>query len=226
MKLLTIVGIRKSGKTTTVTELIAEITRRGKRVGTLKTIFCPSFSIDKKSSNTARHMHAGSSLVCARAKGETSFIYPKQLSLSESLEPFAAFDYVIIEGDYLAPVPRIVAAHAQADALERTNELTIGYTGRICDKEVELALPVINAITHAADLLDLIDKSVPDVSPAKLDSPLPPVAGVTGDEFCQCGCHHHIKKKDSVQVLIDGEVLKLTREQLQLIQGWVHEAKA
>ena len=34
MKIITIVGIRKSGKTSTVTALIEAIRRRGKRVGT------------------------------------------------------------------------------------------------------------------------------------------------------------------------------------------------
>lgn len=46
MKIITIVGIRKSGKTSTVTALVEAIRRRGKRVGTCKTVFCPTFSMD------------------------------------------------------------------------------------------------------------------------------------------------------------------------------------
>lgn len=76
MKLLTIVGIRKSGKTSTVTALIEEIRRRGKTVGTCKTVFCPTFSMDQPKSNTARHTRAGANLVCARARHETALLYP------------------------------------------------------------------------------------------------------------------------------------------------------
>ena len=119
MKIITVVGIRKSGKTSTVTALIEAIRRRGKKVGTCKTIFCPTFSIDKSTSNTMRHRRAGSELVCARAKGETAFLYPEALPLSKVLESYKGCDYVLLEGDYYAPVPRIVCAHGEEDALLR-----------------------------------------------------------------------------------------------------------
>ena len=82
MKIVTVVGIRKSGKTSTVTALLEAIRRRGKKAGTCKTVFCPTFSIDKPTSNTMRHRRAGSELVCSRAKGETAFLYPEKLPLS------------------------------------------------------------------------------------------------------------------------------------------------
>lgn len=66
MRIITVVGIRKSGKTSTVTALVEEIRRRGRTVGTCKSVFCPTFSIDKPQSNTARHLRAGAALVCAR----------------------------------------------------------------------------------------------------------------------------------------------------------------
>ena len=65
MKILCVVGIRASGKTTIVEELTKELRRRGKRVGTVKTVFCPSFSIDNPTSNTARHARAGAEIVTA-----------------------------------------------------------------------------------------------------------------------------------------------------------------
>lgn len=226
MKVITVVGIRQSGKTSTVEALIRAIRRRGLRVGTCKTVFCPTFSIDNPKSNTARHMQAGSALTCARAKHETSFIRPEAMALSDVLRAFAGFDYVLLEGDYLSPVPRLVAAHTQTDALPRTNALTFAYVGRVSARpEIELPLPRFNALEDADALLDLIESSVPDVEmTAALDVPLPPVPGVTDDGFCQCGCHHHQKRENAVSVSIGGRELKLTEQQEKTLLAWSKEA--
>ena len=227
MKIITIVGIRKSGKTSTVTALVEAIRRRGKRVGTCKTVFCPTFSMDKSTSNTAKHRRAGSELVCARARFETTFLYPEALPLSKILEQYKGCDYVLLEGDYYAPVPRIVCAHLAEDALLRMNSRTLAFSGRISQKDdIELPLPRFNALDNADALLDYIDKKIPDIYPCSLlDEQLPPVAGVTDDGFCQCGCHHHEKKQeqDAVQVLIEGKALSLTKEQRDMILKWAAE---
>jgi len=231
MKIVTVVGIRKSGKTSTVTALIEAIRARGKKVGTCKTVFCPTFTIDKPTSNTMRHRRAGSELVCSRAKGETAFLYPEALPLSKVLENYKGCDYVLLEGDYFAPVPRIVCAHGEQDAAPRTNSRTIAYAGRVSERpEIELPLPRFNALSAegANALLDLIDERIPDIMPCSLlDQELPPVSGVTGDDFCQCGCHHHQKKQENerVQVTIDGEALRLTDEQRALLLSWAKEQR-
>lgn len=228
MKIITVVGIRKSGKTSTVTALIEAIRRRGKKVGTCKTVFCPTFSMDKSTSNTAKHRRAGSELVCARARFETTFLYSEALPLSKVLEAYKECDYVLLEGDYFAPVPRIVCAHLEEDALMRMNTRTLAFAGRISEKtEIDLPLPRFNALTNADALLDYIDAKIPDIMPcALLDQPLPPVPGVTDDGFCQCGCHHHEKKqeKESLQILFEGKELKLTAEQRAMILSWAQEA--
>lgn len=229
MKIVTIVGIRKSGKTSTVIALLDAIHRRGKKVGTCKTVFCPTFTIDKPTSNTMRHRRAGSELICSRARGETAFLYPEKLPLSKVLESYKGCDYVILEGDYFAPVPRIVCAHNDADALPRTNSRTFAYSGRISEKpEIELALPRFNPLTEegADALLNLIDAKIPDIMPCSmLDEDLPPVSGVSGDDFCQCGCHHNQKKQegDRVQVTVDGKALTLTAQQRELLLSWAKE---
>ena len=229
MKIVTVVGIRKSGKTSTVTALIEAIRARGKKVGTCKTVFCPTFTIDKPTSNTMRHRRAGSELVCSRAKGETAFLYPEALPLSKVLENYKGCDYVLLEGDYFAPVPRIVCAHFGEDALPRMNSRTLAFAGRISEKpEIELPLPRFNALDEKGvnALLDLIDEKIPDIMPCSLlDQELPPVSGVTGDDFCQCGCHHHQKKQEGerVQVTVDGKALTLTAEQRELLLSWAKE---
>ena len=76
MKVITLVGVRKSGKTTTVTGLIREMKKRGYRVGTVKSVFCPEFSMDTKDSNTWKHREAGADLVCVKGKKETDLLLP------------------------------------------------------------------------------------------------------------------------------------------------------
>lgn len=226
MRIVTIVGIRKSGKTSTVTALIEAIRARGKRVGTCKTIFCPTFTIDKSTSNTMRHRRAGSELVCSRAKGETAFLYPEELPLSRVLAAYEGCDYVLLEGDYYAAVPRIVCAHTEEDLTPRMNRRTIAISGRISDKGLELPFPCINALTDADALLDQIDSVVPDIVPcALLDEKLPPVVGVTDEEFCQCGCHKNEKQQQAgrVQITVDGKALPLSEQQLAQVLEWAKE---
>lgn len=231
MKIVTIVGISNSGKTTTVTALIEAIRRRGRKVGTCKSVSCPTFSIDKPRSKTMRHRRAGSELVCSRAKGETAFLYPEALPLSKVLERYKGCEYVLLEDDYFSPVPRIVCADLADDALPRTNSRTIAYSGRISEKpEIALSLPRFNPLTEegADALLDLIDEKIPDIMPCSmLDEPLPPVAGVTDAEFFHYGCRYQHKKQEGerVQVTIDGEAFPLTNEQRELLLSWAKEQK-
>ena len=228
MRIITIVGVRQSGKTSTVAALIGTIRRRGRSVGTCKTVFCPTFSIDKPTSNTARHLRAGAQLVAARARHETALIRPEAQPLSALLAAYAGLDYVLLEGDYLAPVPRLVAAHGAQDALPRTNALTLGYVGRISERpEIALPLPRFNALTDADALLDFLDANVEDTQPSPaLDVPLPPVPGVTDDGFCQCGCHHnhHQQEQARVQAVVNGVPLALTDAQRETLRRWAREA--
>ena len=227
MKIITIVGIRKSGKTTTVTELVSAMRRRGLRVGTCKTVFCPTFSIDKPTSNTARHRRAGAELVCARAKGETTFLYPEQLPLSVVAQRYTDCDYLLLEGDYYAPVPRVVTAHFAQDALERQNDLTIAFAGRVGAKPEEaLPLPRFNVLEDADALIDYLNEHVPDVEDLSvLDNSLPVQKGVSDDGFCQCGCHVHTKKQaaEGVEVVVNGKAVKLSDEQRAMVMRWAQE---
>ena len=201
MKIVSVVGIRQAGKTSTVTALIEEIRRRGQTVGTCKSVFCPTFSMDKPGSNTARHTMAGAQLVCARGKRETAYLYPGPQKLSQVLRAFDGMDYVLLEGDYLSPVPRLVAAHRETDALERTN-----------------------ALTDASALLDYLDAQVPDTAPSPaLDEALPPVPGVTDDGFCQCGCHHAQKEQERFRAMAGGRELRLTPERRKILLQWAEE---
>ncbi len=221
MKVFTIVGIRSSGKTTTVTRLTEEFKSRGKRVGTVKSIYCPTFSIDNAGSNTYRHRLSGAEIICAKAKAETAFVFPRPMSNAQLLSYYQDMDIVILEGDYLAPVPRLVAAHGEEDASPRINSLTLALVGRIANTQKEvLGLPAFSPLTDIAALADFLEERVADITPNDIGADLPDVPGVTGDGFCQCGCRKHAKKPAAVKhvtAYVDGKELTLNKEQEALL---------
>jgi molybdopterin-guanine dinucleotide biosynthesis protein MobB len=185
MKIFSVVGVRRSGKTTTVTELIRELKRRGYTVGTVKTIFCPVFSMDEEGSNTYRHKMAGADVVVARGNGETDIIHPKTMEVNEIAASLST-DYLIVEGDYELCVPQIVCAHNEQEVIERRNERTFLVSGQIADeKDSVCGIAAVSAVSQIAHLADVIEQEVPDaVFPlTKEASPL----ADTG--ICRCGCH-------------------------------------
>lgn len=198
MKICTIVGIRKSGKTTTVEGLVRELKKRGYRVGTVKTVFCPAFSMDQEGSNTDRHRKAGADLIGVKAKNEMHMIYPENLN-DNRFFPLFPVDILLVEGDYEAGVPRIVCAHRREDALERINEYTAAVSGRIASqKEGEDfgGLPVLDIFQNQKELADLVE-NLPEIT---FPIPLLETPGQVSS-FCQCGCHKTEKKCQGTAVL-------------------------
>lgn len=192
MKICTIVGIRKSGKTTVVTQLVKELKKRGYRVGTVKTVFCPNFSMDQEGSNTDRHKKAGADIIGVKGKREMNLIYPKGMDDNQFFRLFPV-DILLVEGDYEAGVPRIVCAHKREDALERINEFTVAVSGRAAKKgEIFDDLPVFDILKEPAAAADLVEK-LPEVT---FPIPLLQTPGEVSN-FCQCGCHKAEKKCSS-----------------------------
>ncbi|MBL8960687.1 MAG: molybdopterin-guanine dinucleotide biosynthesis protein B [Gemmatimonadetes bacterium] len=116
--LLTIVGRKHSGKTTTVVRLAAELHRRGHRVMTIKH-GSHTFNIDPTTTDTYRHYHEGHA-------ERVAMVSPDKFALvmrwNEELGPreiaaryMADADLVLCEGFKGSDLPRIevfrVAAH-------------------------------------------------------------------------------------------------------------------
>ncbi len=132
MKVFQIVGVRRSGKTATVEALIRELKSRGYRVGTVKCIGCPVFTLDtRKNSNTARHREAGADLVVAFGPREVDFVFPRQLDMDHTLKIMAAegLDFCIMEGGYAYDLPRIVCFREPKEIPERLTPKTFALSG-------------------------------------------------------------------------------------------------
>lgn len=162
MKVFTVLGLSKSGKTTTIERLIDELKNRGYSVGTVKDIHFEAFTMDTEGKNTWRHRQAGADTVTARGIKETDILYKGKLPIYEILSHYKE-DFVILEGVRDAVVPEL-AACAEGEEPE-LSPLTIAVTGRFANNHSGSykGLPVINSITNTAALADLIEKKVPEL---------------------------------------------------------------
>jgi molybdopterin-guanine dinucleotide biosynthesis protein B len=115
--LLTIVGRKHSGKTTTLVRLAAELGRRGRRVMSIKH-GSHTFNIDPATTDTYRHYHEG-------AVERVAMVSPDKFALvsrwSEELTPQAIAerymsdaDIVLCEGFKASPLPRVEVFRAAA----------------------------------------------------------------------------------------------------------------
>lgn len=167
MRVLSIIGFSKSGKTTTIEEVIKILRKRGYSVGSVKEIHFEDFHLDEEGTNTYRHKEAGSQLVTARGIYETDILVQEKLSINKILD-FYDYDFVILEGVRDTAAPKIIAAHDEEGIESDLDDTVFAISGKISGQfEVYKGLPVINALTEADVLVDLIIKKVfprlPDV---------------------------------------------------------------
>ena len=97
MKIITVVGTKNTGKTTLVTMIVKELSKRGYKVGTIKHTHPDS---DLAGQDTWKHREAGAKIVVGSGKGPFSFIN-KLLSLKNILKIVSSAEnpeYVVIEG--------------------------------------------------------------------------------------------------------------------------------
>lgn len=169
MKVFSVCGISDSGKTTTIELIIAELVRRGYRVGSVKDIHNEEFAIDpREDSNTNRHKRAGATLVTARGYHETDILYPTQLPVDKILDIYEreAYDWVVLEGVDCIKIPTIVTAHHMADLEEKWSEMSFALSGRLSAEIGEYqGKPAIDATTDIQKLVDLIELKVYDRLP-------------------------------------------------------------
>ena len=148
MKVVLFLGFSGSGKTWALTAIIRELTNQGFKVGTIKRIHEPNFSIDVKGKDTWRHASVGASTVLAVAPREIDLIRryadTSTISTKEILSFFShsKLDYLFVEGlhakfERLHGIKRIVCARTQREATELLKLHKGGIlfiTGRFAEK--------------------------------------------------------------------------------------------
>jgi molybdopterin-guanine dinucleotide biosynthesis protein B len=74
MLILTLIGLKKCGKTTTAEALIGEFRKRGYRVGSVKFMPNSTLTLDVEGKDTWRHREAGAEFVISLSRGEIGYI--------------------------------------------------------------------------------------------------------------------------------------------------------
>ena len=165
MKIFSIVGVSKSGKTATTEAIIKELKMRGYVVAAVKSIGHPDFTIDSDNHDSRRLRDAGADPVCIRAAGETDIMWSHQIEINEIIRHINA-DYLILEGDYISLVPQILCAHTIDEVNERISKETFLLSGAIADRYENLSdIPARSAYRNIKGLVDLIEEKVPHVQP-------------------------------------------------------------
>lgn len=78
MKIVTLVGLKKTGKTTSVSALITEFKKRGMKVGGLKSMVHSTFTIDTPGKDTYRQKEAGAEFIVSLSKTEMAFVQDRK----------------------------------------------------------------------------------------------------------------------------------------------------
>ena len=200
MKVLSVCGISKSGKTTTIENIIRELTRRGYKVGSVKSIHDETFTIDPDpNSNTRRHREAGAGLVTAFAKRETDLLFSENLPVRKVLEFYEKdCDWVVMEGIVDACIPTIITAHAEEDLEMKFTDMTFCISGRISEKiEQYKGLPVIDGTRDIKKLMDLIELRVFECLP-RFTPECCMACGMTCEEFAKAVLHGKKRRTECV----------------------------
>ena len=102
--IVAVIGTSGSGKTTLIEYLISHLSKEGVRIGTIKHVHHPGFSIDVKGKDTWRHSQAGAKIVVCAAPNEIAIIKKRDPSSKHEMERIInlvkdeELDLLIIEG--------------------------------------------------------------------------------------------------------------------------------
>lgn len=113
--IVSIVGKSESGKTTLIEKLIAELTRRGIRVATIKHNR-HGFEIDHEGKDSWRHKKAGAVTTVVASPGRIAVIEdaPKDYDLAEIRDRYIRdADLILAEGFKINPHPKIEVFRAE-----------------------------------------------------------------------------------------------------------------
>jgi molybdopterin-guanine dinucleotide biosynthesis protein B len=105
--IITIVGKSDSGKTTLLEKLIAELTRRGYRIGTVKHAH-HGFEIDTEGKDSWRHKRAGAHAVLVITDDKIAMLKNDRTSDIEKMQAYlSGVDIILAEGFKSQKLPKI-----------------------------------------------------------------------------------------------------------------------
>ena len=158
MRIITVKGFKKTGKTTTCVRIIEELCRRGYSVGSSKDTHFEGFAMDQENTDSWRHAKAGASTVIISGLRETDVLFQRRVEVRDLLDLYNE-DFLVTEGDTGLPLANIVTGKTTEDLDRRRDENTIAFSGIIAGELTEYGgLPVIDATREISALADRIEE--------------------------------------------------------------------
>lgn len=122
-------GVKKSGKTTTIEELVPKLKDLGYKVGTVKIAFKDvSIDVNNEHYDVIRHRKAKPDKTLFKSSVETTIFINNNLTLRESLRAFGReLDIVLLEGfkENLVGIPQIVLLKEKGQESEAIDDYTV-----------------------------------------------------------------------------------------------------
>ena len=157
IKICAVYGSSKSGKTTTVVEILKELRSRGYSVSTIKDVHVEHFVFDVVGKDTWRHWKAVAEVVGLRAPDESVLMIKRPVMLDELIRHITS-DYVVLEGFRGASLPKILCATDEERVKDGLQSTVFCISGLVSEHLSNYkGVPVINALLNAPDLVDLVE---------------------------------------------------------------------
>lgn len=158
MKVITVVGSKKGGKTTVVCKLVEQLKASGYKIATIK-FMERSPGIDINDKETDQHRRAGAEIAIASGLFETAVL--KRVEQRENLRQLLDYipenvDYVICEGIDDQDIPRIAVAREPSEIEAYVNKITIAISGIVAGKSFTHKLPVVDVTKDAQKLVQIV----------------------------------------------------------------------
>jgi molybdopterin-guanine dinucleotide biosynthesis protein B len=166
MKIVAIVGSKKSGKTTTIEALTRELTRKGYKIAAVKHIPERNFTIDTKGKDTWRFAKAGAKTIISVASDEIATIEKideDKFSLEKIFRKCKGNDIVLLEGfkeiiSKKKSVQKVVVVKSEKETLEALMSFKpiLAFTGPYYTENLKLEIPYVNVLKNPEKIGEII----------------------------------------------------------------------
>ena len=167
---IAVIGIKKSGKTTTIENLTRELTKRGYNVAVIKHISEPDFTIDTPGKDTWKFAKAGAKTIITAASDETTTIekiHLENIPLKVLLKKCAGNQIILIEGlkKQVAKnknIPKIIVAKTKQEAENAIQKYKpiIAFSGPYATNALSDEIPYADAQKNPEELVNIIENQL------------------------------------------------------------------
>jgi molybdopterin-guanine dinucleotide biosynthesis protein B len=173
LPIIAVIGASGSGKTTLIEYLISHLSKEGLRIGTIKHVHHPGFTIDVKGKDTWKHSQAGAKIVVCAAPNEITIIKKRDSSSKYEMERIInlvkdeELDLLIIEGFHSLIAKRqdifkIITTNDEEDLRQKltdTEDPILAIAGLITKQKTAalgIEIPLIDIDSDGEEILKLV----------------------------------------------------------------------